>query len=157
VLLVETVDRLAIGAVDETPQDEAAATYAARLTKADGLIDWSRPAAAIHNLVRGLHPWPHAYTFLRGERVIVLRTSVDEPPLEPGPPATERFAIDADGGGTRVPGTVLTATGDSLRVACGVGTIALHRLQTEGARPLDTRAFLAGHTLTPGDRFVPAP
>src|SRR5207253_9914971 len=58
-LLVSVVDALAAGHVIEQPQDEARATYAHRLTKEDGLIDWSQPAARIHNLVRGLHPWPH--------------------------------------------------------------------------------------------------
>ena len=51
--------------VDETPQDDAAATYAHRLTKDDGVVDWSWPAERVHNLIRGLHPWPHAFTFHR--------------------------------------------------------------------------------------------
>src|SRR5207247_4267161 len=62
-LLISVVDGLAENGVEETPQDDAAATYAHRLTKADGLLDWTEPARALHNRVRGLHPWPHAYTF----------------------------------------------------------------------------------------------
>src|SRR4029078_2061870 len=69
-LLVSVVDGLGAGAVEEIPQDEALATYAPRLTKADGLIDWSKTALEVHNLVRGLHPWPDAYTFLDTRRCI---------------------------------------------------------------------------------------
>ncbi len=73
-LLVQTLDRLAVGPVDEEPQDEALVTYAARLSKEDGAIDWSRPAGEIHNQVRGLHPWPHAFTYVDGQRLILWRT-----------------------------------------------------------------------------------
>ena len=59
-LLVDVVDRLACGPVREEAQDERLVTYAARLTKAEGAIDWRQPAIAIHNRVRGLYPWPHA-------------------------------------------------------------------------------------------------
>src|SRR5262249_23102516 len=75
-LLARVVDALANDAVPETPQDHAAATYAPRLTKADGAIDWTAPARAIHNRIRGLHPWPHAFTFHRGSRYILLRSGV---------------------------------------------------------------------------------
>ena len=63
-LLVSIVDALAVGTAAEMPQDEAAATYAHRLTREDGIIDWTRPAADIHNLIRGLQPWPHAVYLL---------------------------------------------------------------------------------------------
>ena len=59
-LLVTTLDRISAGPVEETPQVDADATYASRLTKDDGAIDWSQPATQIHNQIRGLHPWPHA-------------------------------------------------------------------------------------------------
>ena len=64
-LLLEVLDALAADTATETPQDETAATYAPRLTRADGAVDWTRPARAIHNQVRGLHPWPHAFSRLR--------------------------------------------------------------------------------------------
>src|SRR5678815_4723116 len=63
-LLVDVVERLAHGPVPEERQDDMLATYAARLTKAEGLIDWTLPATYIHNRVRGLYPWPHAYTYI---------------------------------------------------------------------------------------------
>src|SRR5262249_21727461 len=84
-LLVETVDGLAAGTVRETPQDASAATYAPRLTKEDGALDWQAPAIRIHNLVRGLHPWPHASTFLHGRRLILLRSSPSDQPAGAAP------------------------------------------------------------------------
>src|SRR5205823_8577432 len=70
-LLISTVDAMADGSTVATPQDDSAATYAPRLTKSDGLIDWSKSAPSIHNLIRGLHPWPLAYSFLEGRRLIL--------------------------------------------------------------------------------------
>src|SRR5262249_7484257 len=94
-LLASVVDSVAQHRADETPQDHASATYANRLTKGDGLIDWTVPAPAVHNRIRGLHPWPHAYTFRGGNRYILLRSAV------------------APGSGiTNPPGTILEAAGD---------------------------------------------
>jgi methionyl-tRNA formyltransferase len=138
-LLIQTVDRLASGAVPEIDQDESAATYANRLTKDEGLIAWSKPAADIHNLVRGLHPWPHAFTFLESQRIIVLRTR-----------AAERYPnVDA--------GTIVSAQGDTLEVAAGLGAVEILELQPEGRRAMGPREFLAGHRLAPGDRFTNPP
>lgn len=138
-LLVANVDRLAAGEVPEIAQEEAAATYAPRLTKEDGRIDWSRSAVAIHNLVRGLHPWPHAYTYAGLGRLIVLRSA----------PVADHTAAAA--------GTVVVARGDDLRVATGSGLLALRMVQIEGKRPMPPRELLAGHRLAPGDRFTAAP
>ena len=134
-LLVRTVDALAIGPVTGTPQDDAAATYAHRLTREDGLIDWVQPAVRVHNLVRGLHPWPHAYAFVGGRRVIILRST-------PVPESSEGS-----------PGTIVAAAGDDLLVATGDGTLRILEIQAEGKRPMAVREFLAGHRLTPGQRF----
>jgi methionyl-tRNA formyltransferase len=138
-LLVSVVDQLANGAVRETPQDDAAATYAHRLTKEDSRFEWDWPAARIHNLIRGLHPWPHAETFLHGRRLILLRSAaVDEP-------------------GDAPPGSVLEARSGELVVAAGSGRVRLLELQAEGKRPMQAREFLAGHRVSPGDRFTVGP
>lgn len=132
-LLVSTVRKLARGAATEEPQDHRLATFAPKVTKADGIIDWARPAADIHNLVRGLFPWPHAYTFLGSTRLLLFRTSVESAaPAVAGPP-----------------GAILLAERDQLHVCCGQGTVlAIHELQPEGRKRLDTRAFLAGRPVT---------
>jgi len=138
-LLRSTLDRLVEGLVQEIPQDDAHASYASRLEKEDGLIDWNRSARDIHNLVRGLHPWPHAYTFSAGRRLIVLRTEVDEDASETTHP---------------LPGTLLTARGEELRVAAGSKAVLIRELQMEGKRAVSAREFLAGHPLHPGHRFT---
>ena len=135
-LLAATVDDLAAGRAHETPQDDAEATYAPRLKKEDGLVDWAVPAERIHNLIRGLHPWPHAFTFLDGNRLILLRSSP---------------SADAH---TEAPGTILVAEGDRLVVAAGEGTVRLQQIQVEGKRAMAPREFLAGHRVTRGNRFI---
>lgn len=136
-LLVEVVDRMAEGPVPEERQDFMMATYAPRLTKEEGLVDWALPAMFIHNRVRGLYPWPHAYTYLDGHRLILLQTRVDdEPSSEP-------------------PGTIVAASRDNLHVATGHGgRVAILRLQPEGRRPMTAREFLAGHVIRPGARLT---
>jgi methionyl-tRNA formyltransferase len=138
-LLVAVVDQIAHGTAQEEPQDEAKATYAQRLTKDDGVIDWSWPAIRLHNLIRGLHPWPHAFSFLHGKRFILLRSAANPPDL-PYPPYP--------------PGTVLEADGDRLVVATGDGPLRIVEIQAEGKRPMTVRDFLAGHRLVAGDRFA---
>jgi methionyl-tRNA formyltransferase len=139
-LLVAVVDQIARGNVTETPQDEAEATYAHRLTKDDGIIDWSWPAARIHNLIRGLHPWPHAFSVLGDKRLILRRSMITASDLAPNP--------------LPLPGTILEATGDRVLVAAGDRPLRIVEIQAEGKRPMAVRDFLAGHSIQPGDRFA---
>jgi methionyl-tRNA formyltransferase len=136
-LLVTTIDDLLAGGLAETAQAESEATYAARLTKDDGRVDWALTAESIHNLIRGLHPWPHAFTFLEGRRFILLRSSASSED------SNER------------PGTILEAAGDRLSVAAGTGVVHVAELQAEGKRPMPVREFLAGHPLRSGTVFRP--
>ena len=136
-LLVEVVHQLAASTQKEELQDMMAVTYAPRITKEEGLIDWTLPASYIHNRVRGLYPWPHAYTYLNGTRMIVLRTHVEETPSD------------------APPGTAVAVSRDTLHVATGhEGRIAIDRVQLEGGRPLDIREFLAGHRIEIGMKFM---
>jgi len=138
-LLVAAVDDLAAGRAIETPQDDALATYAHRLKKEDGAIDWRQPAERVHNLIRGLHPWPHAYTFLDGSRLIIRHSRVS----------------DTSEGGVE-PATIMAAAGDDLVVSTGRGALQIREIQAEGKRPMTAREFLAGHRLARGDRFTAA-
>lgn len=141
-LLVSVVNDIAVGRAVEVPQDSAQATLAPRLTKAEGLIDWMLPAQSIHNRVRGLHPWPHAFTYLGGARYIILRSR------------SERPAAIFPGSRDARPGEVLAASGDQLFVRCGDGSVlAILEIQPEGRRPLEVREFLSGHHLRPGQQF----
>ena len=139
--LVDAVDALSDGRTVETPQDEALATYARKIEKADGIIDWSRPARDIHNQIRGLYPWPHAYSDLEGERTILLESAVTG---------------DASAGSSSMPGTILAIDGDALVVQTGTGLLRVRRLQREGRRPVSGRELADGRHLAPGASFLPS-
>jgi methionyl-tRNA formyltransferase len=136
--LVDVVDLMAAGRAVEVPQDNAQATYAPKIERADGIVEWSRSAREIHNQIRGLHPWPHAHSDLEGERTILLQSAVE----------------NETGGGETVPGTVFEAHGDRLVVGTGRGLLRVLMLQREGRRPVSAREFLAGRHVAPGARFT---
>jgi methionyl-tRNA formyltransferase len=131
-LLIDVMDQLAAGSAREEPQDDAQATYAPKITKEDGPIDWTLPAADIHNRVRGLYPWPHASTTIAGERTLILRS--------------KPIGASADA----APGTVVNATRDTMTVATGGGVLALEQLKPEGRRAMSAREFLAGRPVSVG-------
>ena len=139
-LLVQALDAIEAGTAVETPQDEALATYAPKITKAEGSVDWTRPAQDIHNLIRGLWPWPHATTYLDRTRYILHRSRLSNVAAGAAPP-----------------GSIIKASaGDGLHVACGGATaIELLDLQLEGKRVLSARDSMAAKTLIPGVRFSP--
>ena len=138
-LTLTVVDAIARGDAVAQAQDEARVTYAGKLTKADGLLDWGQPARSLHNRVRGLHPWPHAHSFLGGHRYVIMRTQV----------------LDAERAGhPSTPGLVLEAHGDDLIVAAGDGSaLRVLGIQPEGKRAMTPREFLAGHRVRAGERF----
>ena len=134
--LMVTLDDLEHGRAEETTQDEALVTYAPKLTKAEGLVDWRRPARDVHNLVRGLWPWPHAYTFLAGTRFILHRSRLSIVPS------------------TAAAGTLLAASAsDGLHVACGDGALEILELQLEGKRVMSARDAMATRLLAAGAHF----
>ena len=140
--LLRAVDDLDRGRAVEQEQDHARATFAPRLTREDGAMDWNRPARDLHNQVRGLHPWPRASSRLDGARYLIHRTA------PAGPPDADPDTAAAS------PGQVIAAAGDRLVVAAGAGTaLAILEIQPEGGRPLPVRAFLAGHPIAPGASF----
>jgi methionyl-tRNA formyltransferase len=139
-LLIETLDGLAAGTLLPRIQDENRATLAPKLHKEDGLIDWRRGAREIVNLVRGVTPWPGAYTRLEGKALKIWKAAAAQSP---------------GGGGSATPaapGTVLAASlHEGLLVACGDGgAVALLTVQTEGKKPLSAPEFLRGRVLGPG-------
>jgi methionyl-tRNA formyltransferase len=138
-LLLEVLDRLASGTAIEVPQDDSAATYAHRLRKEEGLIDWRAPAAAIHNQVRGLQPWPMAWTFLGGRRLIIIRTRIVDNTVEGG----------------HMPGSIVQVAKDAFRVQTGSGLLDVVTVQPEGRRAVAARDFAAGHLGGADARFDP--
>jgi methionyl-tRNA formyltransferase len=123
--------RLVLTALDTepapVPQNEAEATYAPKLTREDGRIDWAKPAAQIDRQVRAFDPWPGTFTTQAGTPVKILTVRPAE--------------------GHGLPGTVLD---NSLTVACGEGALRVQRVQLAGRAVLETAAFLRGHAIPPG-------
>jgi len=128
-LLLETVALLAAGRAVRTPQRQEEATYAPRIRKEDGCIDWRRDAGAIVNLIRGLSSTPGAYTFLGGKMLKIYRAA--------GRPGDTGAA----------PGTVGTATKDGLPVAADDGWVYLQDVQLEGKNRMAIHDFLRGFRL----------
>jgi len=127
-LLVETLDGLVQGAIVARPQDDSQASFAPILEKEDGAISWADAAATIHNRVRGLLPWPGAYTHFRGQLLHVWRSHVVD----------ERTAL--------APGRVLA--GGGFRMACGSGSVLqLVEVQMEGRKRMSADAFANGQRL----------
>jgi methionyl-tRNA formyltransferase len=134
-LLVETLRRLEAGTLVATPQDEAASSYIPKLSRDDGLLDWSLAAATLDRRIRGFTPWPGAFTFLDGKRLNVRAAHpVDQAPTQP-------------------PGHVEAVPHDAVLVATGDGCLALTEVQLEGKRSLAVPAFLAGHPIPVGQRL----
>lgn len=131
-LLIETIDGLSRAAIAPRKQDDAQASLAPILKKEDGTISWAQPAAAIHNRVRGLVPWPGAYTRFRGQSLHVWRARVigDRTPLPPG----------------------CVIAGPGFHVACGDGAILeLIDVQLEGRKRMAAGAFANGQRLNEHD------
>ena len=136
-LALEVVESLASGTATESPQNHAAATYAPKIERHEGTIDWTLPAQRIHDLVRGLQPWPLVSATLAGTRCLVHRTALTD----------ER--TDA------VAGTTVAAASGVLALAAGDGRVLhLLEIQPEGKRVMAAREFLAGRRLEPGARVT---
>lgn len=135
-LLVQTLVRLERGDLQPQPQDDAQATLAPILKKEDGRMDWTLPAIDIWNRVRGLRPWPGAYTTFRGKNLHLWAAS--------RPIATDPINLE--------PGALLVDRG-KLRIACGQGSVLEPtELQLEGRKRLPVRDFLNGVKLRSGER-----
>ena len=135
-LLLKVIEDLSAGRAVETPQDDARATYAPKITKEEGTIDWTDSARSLHDRIRGLQPWPLASTTLRGVRYVIRRSAL----------TGQITGAEA--------GAIAMAHGDDLIVATGGGSaLRLLELQPEGRRAMTAREFLAGHHLAAGDRF----
>ena len=126
------VDDLAAGRARPQPQPEQGVTYAVKIDKAEGRLDWSRPAALLERQLRALNPWPGCWTGFEGQRLLVLAGD-----LAPG---------------QGWPGEILD---ELLTVACGEGALRITRLQRAGGRPLQADEFLRGIALPVGSRLGP--
>jgi methionyl-tRNA formyltransferase len=133
-MVVAAVDDLAAGRAHAVPQPEAGVTYAAKIEKAEGRLDWTRPAAALERQLRALNPWPGCWTEIGDQTLRVL--------------AGRPVPCGRDDG--RMPGEVLD---ERLTVACGEGCLVLTSVQRPGGRPMPSEAFLRGFPVPVGTRL----
>lgn len=131
-LLIKTISQLKDGTMVPRQQDHSQATLAPLLKKEDGVIDWTMSATAIANRIRGLTPWPGAYTFLEDERWTIWRAVA--------------MAEEAK----ELPGTVTQITKDAIQVATGNGVLALQELQPANRRRMKVSQYLVGHSISVG-------
>lgn len=129
-----------------TAQDDSQANYAEKLIKTEGAIDWTQPAASIERQIRGLTPWPGAYTFLAGQRVKILTS----------------LPVNVTQQTQALPGTVISVGRKAVLVACGkedaskqsASTLAITTLQLAGGKPMTAEQICHGNQLNDGDQFT---
>ena len=131
-ILIDTLKAFADNRAQPMPQDHRLATYAPMLSKDDGLINWNKSAESLVNFIRGVTPWPGAYTFLGDKRLKIFKSH----PL----------AIEID----EFPGTVLKGFTDELRVATANGALCVEEIQGDSGKRLLIKDFLRGYKIPPG-------
>ena len=134
--LREALRKLREGTLDEAPQDAALATYAPKLTKEHGRIDWSRSSGEVCNLVRGMTPWPSAIAVHAGRTLKILSSAV---------------AVESGAAGEA--GEVVALGRDGIAVACGEGVLRLQVVQPEGGKAMDAWAYAHGRRVATGERL----
>jgi len=134
-LLIRTLKGIEAKTVHPIPQDHSAATYAPMLQKKDGLINWEQPAETIERFIRGMNPWPCAFTLYQNRRIKIFRAEIAE--MESPEP----------------PGTVIRGFADELRVAAGEKALSILELQGESGKRLPINEFLRGSKIPQGAKL----
>jgi methionyl-tRNA formyltransferase len=135
-LLLETLRRIEEGSLDPEEQ-RGEASFAPLLKKSDGIIQWTRPAKELYDFIRGMNPWPGAYSFLKGDMIKILRSE----------------AVDGDAEA----GVITEVSKNRLLVGTGEGLLSLLEVQPPGKRPMEIKAFLQGRRPEQGMRFYDKP
>ena len=149
-LILSTLKKLEEGTLVRTPQTDEGTCYAKMLTKSLGDIDWNQDAVSIERLIRGLNPWPSAYTMWNGKTIKIWAADVIA-----GREAADFLSesgVPAETG--TAPGTVVCSDKRGLVVCTGGGLLSIRELQMEGKKRMDTPAFLRGYPIPAGDVFV---
>ena len=157
-LLLEVLDQFEKGVARKIPQDESQATYAAKIHKESGRINWSQDAQKIHNQVRAYFPWPSAFTFFRGKRLKILETRVPSGIgfINPSPlpsPLRGEGRLWGHSDESSLPGTIRNIGNERFDVMAGSGVIVLFRVQEEGARAMSAAEYARGKHIQAGERF----
>jgi methionyl-tRNA formyltransferase len=171
-LLVQTIPDYVAGKIQPKAQPAAGASYAPKIKKEDGRIDWNQPARTLWNRLRAFTPWPGAFTFWLGVPPSGGNAIRTEEPPKGGTPSAPRpmllkiwkaevveEACRADPGfaearaSERRPGEILSADKTGIVVGCGQNALRILELQREGGRRMSAAEFLAGHVLKTGEKF----
>jgi methionyl-tRNA formyltransferase len=138
-LLLRTIPDYVDGKILPRKQSAEGVSYARKITKEDGRLDWLQPARVLWNRIRAFTPWPGAFAYL---------------PNQPRQPMLKIYKAEVVSAGSSRPGEILQADNSGITVACGEQALRVLQLQREGGRRLTAREFLAGHSLRPGDILV---
>jgi methionyl-tRNA formyltransferase len=135
-LVLETLKRIENNSLTPIAQDSSQASLAPKLKKEDGLIHWEKDAVSLRNQVRGLEPWPGAFTYLNSKRlrICAVETTADEPQDHPG--------------------EVVRISDHGIEVGTGKGRLIITELQPEGKKRMSAKSFLAGNKIINGERFA---
>jgi methionyl-tRNA formyltransferase len=128
--LLDALEQIAAGESVETPQDDSKASHAPMLAKSEGQVDFTRPATVVHNLIRGVDPWPGAYTMLGDKRLKLIGSKIGKDQGRPG----EVVAVDSDG----------------MTIACEEGAVTIREVQAPGKKRMSAADFARGHQLAVG-------
>ncbi len=139
-LLLEALDKIEAGTAVRIPQDQEKATYVKILDKDMGRLDFTQSAVRLERLIRGLNPWPSAYTILDGKTLKLWQADAE--------PYNQAAGIKAD-----KPGEIIELRRDSFVVATGEGVLAIREVQLEGKKRMTTDAFLRGYPLAIGTKL----
>lgn len=139
-VLMDAIHGIADGSAPKIPQNESLVTYAPKLNRADGQVDWNLPAAEIERMIRAYDPWPGTYTVF-SDRKGRLRS------LKFFAPCTVRENLSGR------PGEIISCNERGLLVACGSGAISINNIQPEGGRKMTVAQFATGHILEKGMEF----
>ncbi len=134
-LVLETLRQLEARTLKPLSQNSSLSSYAPKLKKEDGLIDWDNPALTIHNRVRGLSPWPGAFSYLGPKRLSIRKTEITV-----GEPSD-------------IPGDIIRTSDRGIEVGTRDGRIIITELQPEGKKRMSAKSFLAGHKIVSGTKF----
>ncbi len=161
-IIVDTLEKLESGTATRTKQDDSRSNYAKMLSKDMGLIDFSRSAEELERLIRGLDPWPSAFTRLNGKMLKIYKALVvseDDAAnlcrmLHEKADTSEHISEDNRSEyvseGHIIPGTIIAVDKKSFTVRCGKGALRIMNLQLEGKKRMDTNAFLLGYDISEG-------
>lgn len=136
-LVVRAIESIGNGTADRIPQNDEDSSYAGKLDKAMGNIDWTEPAEKIERLIRGLYPWPCAYTTFDGKNLKLLGAEI----------------VESDSDSVSEAGQVISVGKKILVIGTGKGALSIKSLQPEGKKPMDIVAFLNGYNINVGDKF----